>query len=363
MTLWFVLALMTAAAVLAVLWPLLRARQSRSGSDLAVYRDQLEEIARDRASGLIGEGEAEAAQVEVSRRLIAAADAEAARPEAAPAPALKWRRVAVAVAALVLMPIGASALYLKLGSPSLPGQPLAGRVEALNQSIENVLARIEEHLKAEPNDGRGWEVVAPVYMRLGRYADAVKARRNALTFNGETGERQAALGEALVGAAMGMVTPEAKAAFDRALALDTANVRARYFLSIFAEQEGRVADAASILRTILAGAPADAPWAEFIRSELTRLEGGPGESEPSGVASLSPEQRVAVSRMVEGLAERLQRDGSDVEGWLRLMQSYKVLGDREKARAAASDARRALASDPDKLRRIEELAKGLGLEG
>ncbi len=76
MTLWLVFALMTAAAIFAVLWPLGRAgRERRAGSDLAVYRDQLDEIARDRAAGLIGEAEAEAARVEVSRRLIAAADA------------------------------------------------------------------------------------------------------------------------------------------------------------------------------------------------------------------------------------------------------------------------------------------------
>jgi cytochrome c-type biogenesis protein CcmH len=363
MTLWFVLALMTAAAALAVLWPLVRTRQTRSGSDLAVYRDQLEEIARDRAAGLIGESEAEAAQVEVSRRLIAAADVEAAMPRAAPAPALKWRRRAVAVVALVLLPVGASALYLKLGSPSLPGQPLTTRVAELSQSVEDVIARIEEHLRVEPNDGRGWEIIAPVYMRLERYNDAVKARRNALSLNGETAERQALLGEALVGAANGRVTPEAKAAFERGAALDPTNVRARYFLAVLAEQEGRLADAATILRAILAGAPADERLAEFIRSELARLEGGPGDIETPGIANLSPEQRANVDRMVAGLAERLQQDGSDVEGWLRLMQSYKVLGERDKARAAASDARRALASDPDKLRRFEEGAKALGLEG
>ena len=67
--------------------------------------------------------------------------------------------------------------------------------------------------------------------------------------------------------------------------------------------------------------------------------------------------------MVERLAERLKQDGSDVEGWLRLVRAYMVLGDKDKARAAAGDARRALASDPDKLRRVDELIKGLGLEG
>ena len=66
---------MTAAAIFAVLWPLGRRKPLRRGSDIAVYRDQLDEIVRDRSAGLIGEAEAEAARVEVSRRLIAAADA------------------------------------------------------------------------------------------------------------------------------------------------------------------------------------------------------------------------------------------------------------------------------------------------
>jgi cytochrome c-type biogenesis protein CcmH len=63
------------------------------------------------------------------------------------------------------------------------------------------------------------------------------------------------------------------------------------------------------------------------------------------------------------LAERLRRDGADLDGWLRLVRSYMVLGEREKAQAAAGDARRAFAGEPDKLRQIDELAKGLGLEG
>src|ERR1700720_3115316 len=78
MTLWILFALMTAMAIFAVLWPLARSKgRLRSGSDLAVYRDQLKEIQRDRAAGRIGDAEAEAAKVEVSRRLIGAADAQA----------------------------------------------------------------------------------------------------------------------------------------------------------------------------------------------------------------------------------------------------------------------------------------------
>src|SRR5882672_8188859 len=121
MALWFVVALMTLAAILAVVWPLARANRSlRSGSDVAVYKDQLEEIQRDRSAGMIGESEAEAAQVEVSRRLLAAADAEAAAPHDTPLAAMTRRRRMVAIAALVMLPVGAGALYLELGSPMLP---------------------------------------------------------------------------------------------------------------------------------------------------------------------------------------------------------------------------------------------------
>src|ERR1051326_2766818 len=113
MMLWLVMALMTAAAIFAVLLPLARRTPPRSGSDIAVYRDQLDEIDRDRAAGLIGEREAEAARVEVSRRLIAAADA-------APADAVvaggTLRRRFVGIAALIAVPLVAGGLYLALGS-------------------------------------------------------------------------------------------------------------------------------------------------------------------------------------------------------------------------------------------------------
>src|ERR1043165_9462393 len=144
MTLWLLFAMMTATAIFAVLWPLSRARRERrAGADVAVYRDQLDEIRRDRASGLIGETEAEAARVEVSRRLIAAADA-AEQPEAQPAAGANFRRRAAAVAILVALPAIGAALYLTLGSPDLPGQPLSARATAppLDQALETLVARV-----------------------------------------------------------------------------------------------------------------------------------------------------------------------------------------------------------------------------
>src|SRR5882757_2827364 len=139
MVLWPIFALMTAGAVLAVWLPLAR-RQGpvRSGSDIAVYRDQLDEIDRDVAASLIGNLEAEAARVEVSRRLIAAAEtANVANAVAAPASAELYRRATLA-AAVVLLPLGAGITYLSLGSPNLvpvsmnvatDGQPPSGEIE------------------------------------------------------------------------------------------------------------------------------------------------------------------------------------------------------------------------------------------
>jgi len=374
MTLWLIFALMTAAAIFAVLWPLSRRDPGSAGSDVAVYRDQLDEIDRDRAAGRIGEGEAAAARVEVSRRLIAAADAETAATAAPPV----WRRRAVAIVALLLLPFGAGAIYLALGSPDMPDRPLAARtvLPPDQAQIMELVARVETHLEANPEDGRGWEVLAPVYMRMNRYADAVKARRNALRLLGSTSDREAGLGEALVGVANGIVTAEAKAAFERALLLDPKDVGARYFLGLAAEQDGRPVEAAAMWTALLADAPPDAPWAEPVRQSLARVDPkgaaaaapsasrGPSADDIAAAGELSPEQRTTMVRgMVDRLAERLKQDGSDVEGWLRLVRAYMVMGEPDKARAAAGDARRALAAEPDKLKRVEDLVKGLGLEG
>jgi cytochrome c-type biogenesis protein CcmH len=375
MTLWLAFALMTAAAVFAVLWPLSRRdRGQRGGSDLAVYRDQLDEVARDRAAGLIGEAEAEAARIEVSRRLIAAADAaKAEAPTRSGSPL--WRRRMTAIAALLLVPIGATALYLLLGSPGVPGEPLAARMQAAHQNtpIAKLIAQVESHLERHPDDARGYEVLAPVYLRLGRFADAVTARRKVIALAGETAERQADLGEALAANANGIVTADAKAAFDRALALDPNDVKAKFFIGVAAQQDGKTDEAAAIWRGMLDKAPPQAAWTGTVRQALASIgkaplasstsAPGPSASDIAAAAQMSEKDRGEMIRgMVAQLAGRLQQNGDDIDGWQRLLRAYMVLGERDKAKAAAADARKALAADPDKLRRIDEMVKNLGLE-
>ncbi|MBS0536860.1 MAG: c-type cytochrome biogenesis protein CcmI [Proteobacteria bacterium] len=385
MSLWLAFALMTAAAIFAVLWPLGRRKAATGGSDLAVYRDQLDEIGRDRAEGRIGEAEAEAAKIEVSRRLIAAADAAeagqaSAAPSIAPSP---WRRRIAAMVGLILLPVGASALYMALGSPQLPGQPLAERMASVRQdrSIQNLVAQVEAHLERNPNDARGYEVIAPVYLRMGRFADAVNARRKLIALSGENSERQSDLGEALAAQGNGVITVDAKAAFERALELDPKNTKALFFIGIAAEQDGDRHKAAAIFTAMLKDAPADAPWVPVVREALTRVGGtppataaapsapateqpGPNAADVAAAGQMSEKDRGDMIRgMVARLAERLKENGDDVAGWQRLLRAYMVLGERDKAKSAAGDARKALASDPDKLRQIDDMIKSMGLEG
>jgi cytochrome c-type biogenesis protein CcmH len=373
MILWIIFALMTAAAIFAVLWPLGRKPRAPSGgSDLLVYKDQLQEIDRDRAAGLIGEAEAEAARLEVSRRLLAAADAQSPPIAAAAAPRnLRWRRAA-AVAALVILPFGPPSLYVALGSPNIAAAPAFARVDTArgSESIANLVSQVEAHLARNPNDGSGWQVIAPVYMRLGRFDDAVQARKKSLALNGEDATREADLGEALAAAANGVVTADAKAAFERAVARDPHEAKARYFLGLAAEQDGNGDEAASIWRSLLADAPAGAPWLKFVREALARATGAPAAAgAPSAddvatAADMNDESRRDMIRgMVARLADRLHDNGADVAGWLRLVRAYVVLGDRDKAKSAAAEAKRALADHPDAIRQVDDLIKGLGIEG
>ena len=371
MTLWFVFALMTVAAIFAVLLPLGRSgRAQNQGSEVAVYKDQLAEIERDLAAGLIAAPEAEAARVEVSRRLLAAAGSE---PATAPKSSVKWRRAA-AVLALAGLPLVAVGVYAPLGSPRLQDFPLAqrerGSGSGMAQSLENLVVQVEQHLEKNPTDGRGWNVIAPVLERLGRFDDAVRAYRNSLTYNGESAERRSDLGEAISAAAGGVVTAEAKSEFERARALSADDPKANYFLGLAAEQDGRKDDAANIWRALLAKAPADAPWRPLVQTSLARVGGGgvtmPALSDETLAASKDMKEgdrNAMVRGMVERLATRLKQNGDDVEGWLRLVRAYLVMGQRDKATAAQTDARAAVGGNAERLKQLNEGLKNLGLDG
>ncbi len=366
---WIAFALMTAATVLALVWPLAsrRAASAGPGADVRFYAELLREVDGDIERGAVDATEAQATRAEIGRRLLASA-----RPGSAVEGGLagfRGRRLAATGAALVLVPMLSLALYLHVGHPGQPDEPLAARADAPSDDVAAAVAKIEAHLATHPEDGRGFEVIAPVYLRMGRADDAVRAYRAAIAALGDTAEREASLGQAMAMAADGVVTAETRAVFDKALALDPKLPQARFFVALAAEQDGDKARAIGLWQALLADSPPDAPWRASVEQHVATASGQAQPGAPSGpaaaaIAALPSDQRLqAIRGMVEGLASRLAQNGRDVEGWLRLIKAYSVLGDSEKARTALSDARRGLADDPSDLARIEAAARELGLEG
>jgi len=366
MTLWILMAGLAAVAALAVLVPLYRGRRTtlaESTAELSIYRDQLGELDRDLARGLIGPAEAQAARTEIARRLLKA-DAEGT--PATPPAATTSRRI-VALVAIVVIPLAALSLYLVVGSPELPDRPLAARLSGPveNEDMTALIARVENHLTAEPNDGRGWDLIAPVYLRIGRYEDAERAYANAIRLLGSTAAREADLGEAMVRANQGIVTNDARDAFERAVKLDPSGPKARFFLALALGQEGRNDEAIKAWQGLLQGAPDDAPWVSVARQMLARLQGsppGPAPADVDAASKLPQDQRVAmINGMVTQLAARLATSPDDPPGWAQLIRSYMVLGRKDDAVAALAKARTALAGKSDGLAIVEAEARSAGL--
>ncbi|MGH6922213.1 MAG: c-type cytochrome biogenesis protein CcmI [Propylenella sp.] len=369
MLLWILIALLTAAAILAVALPLVRTPRAAEPAAHArrVYRDQLDELERDRADGRLGATEAEAARAEIARRLIAL---EGEAPADAASGGSRITRRAVATLAVVGVPVLSLSLYLMLGAPLLPGAPLAARLEAPASSddITTLIAKVEQHLAQDPESGQGWEVIAPVYLRIGRAEDAVNAYRNAIRLLGSTAERETRLGEAIWTAEGGIVTADARAAFEAANTADPNAPGPRFFLALAAKQEGNKDDARQRLTALLADTPADAPWRETVEAALAGLEGkaapppGPNAEDVVAAETVSPdEQKEMIEGMVSGLAARLEANPDDADGWLRLIRSYVVLG---RIDAAAEAARAALAgvSDAAARERVAALIENLGVK-
>lgn len=369
MLLWIIIALLTAAAILAVLVPLSQAPAADDADARAarVYHDQLEELERDKADGRISAGEAEAARAEIARRLLAADSKARSRSERRDGHGGVGPRRLTAVLALLGIPILALSSYLGLGSPTLPGAPLAARLSApiAPDDIETMIAKVEEHLVRQPEDGRGWDVIAPIFLRIGRLEEAEQAYRSAIRLLGPSAARQTGLGEAMVASEGGIVTAEAREAFEAAQALDSVAPAPRFYLALAAEQEGKTQAAATAWRALLADTSSESPWRGPIEQALARVATdagptGPSEEEIAAGAEMNATDREAmVEDMVTRLATRLRDQPQDVEGWLRLIRSYVVLGRTE---AAAEAARSALdgvaASDRPK---VEALIADLGV--
>ena len=274
MLFWVIAAILTLGASLAVLLPLAGGAKGTSASsdhDLEVYRDQLSELDRDVARGLIQPAEAEEARAEIARRILRLDNAGPADTAAGRRPSMATRLVATA--AVLAVPLVSWGLYSQLGSPDLPSQPLSERLakNPADSSVDELVARAEAHLAANPSDGRGWDVLAPVYLRMQRFSDAAAAYRNAIRLDGDSAARQAGLGEAIANAAGGIVSADAQTAFEAALKLDPANPKASFYLAMGLAQEGRNDEAAAAWRKMLGTLPQDSPWRGAVEQALAAI--------------------------------------------------------------------------------------------
>ncbi len=369
MLLWIGFAVLTAGVVAALLRPLLREDADAHGArdaDVAVYRDQLAEIEADRERGLLAKGEAENARAEVARRLI---EIEDQRTRAARAPAQRDRLSLgpiVRNATAVLVPLLAIGLYLNLGAPNLPGKPF---VDPGKKPIElatqgELISMVEARLRDHPEDGRGWDVVAPAYMNEARFAESADAYARAIKLLGETPVRLKGLAEATILVNNGLVTEAARKAFARILEISPGNGEAEFGLALAKEQDGKLAAAADDYKRILDAAPANARWKPALEVRLARLMRGGGTPAPESAdaTGMNKEQRDQfILGMVERLAARLKAKGDDLPGWQQLVRSYKVLGREADATAALSEARRQFQGNDKALGDLDAFAKSIGM--
>jgi len=366
---WIVFATMTGAAVLAFLWPLAAKRNAASRLEIEtnLYQAELADIERDVRRGLMTEPDAKTARTEAARRLLAATAVE---PAQAGSGGVKFASLAV----ILIVPILTVGLYLRLGAPDYGDMPLQARIQAqpANMDMAAALARIEGHLAQEPDDARGWEIMAQVYTRLERPGDAAKAYRNLIRLQGASPDLLMALGQSLVFADQGRVNEEAVAAFQKVLFAEPDRLEPRFYLALAAEQQGDKATALEGYAKLLADAPADAPFTSMVQERITKLGGqapapaasGPGSSQGAAIAAMPPAERETMIRgMVEGLAARLAANGGSLDEWSRLVRAYTVLREPEKARLALGEARKALGANAPAMAALEALANELGLGG
>ncbi|OCP36795.1 c-type cytochrome biogenesis protein CcmI [Ensifer sp. LC163] len=376
MLFWILVATLTAAVAAVLILPLLRAAAPASSPhshDIEVYRDQLDELTRDQESGLISGDDAELARAEVARRLLAAGEID--RTAEPVATTRRGFNILAQAFVLLCLPAIGLCLYLFTGSPGVPAQPLAARLADPGADINILIARAENHLAQNPNDGAGWEVLAPIYMRNGRVEEAVTAYDSAVRLLGPTPARLGGYAEALITLSGGLVTTEAQSALRRSLAIDPNDPRSEFYLALGLKQEGKKDEALAAFNRLIAGSPADAPWVPLVKQHVAELSGGaagnaagaaPGNPSADDIAAaqdMSAGDREEMIRgMVESLARRLKEDPANAEGWARLIRSHVVLDQRDQAAAALKESQKTFPADGEQGKQLLALARELGIE-
>ena len=378
----FLLALLAFGALLPIVAPLLRGGRpvaSRGSFDQAVYRDQLRELDRDIARGVITGQEADAARLEIQRRLLAS-------DKLPVSPSRLSRSPLLALLVFLVVAAGSVATYLRLGAPEVPDVPFAGRpasasVDDPAKALDTATAALAAALKKNPSDGAAWVQYGHNLALLNQYDKAEDAYRHAIALGQNDPDVLADHAEVLVLQAGGTVTPAAEAAFKQVLAADPANGLAHYYEAVAAMQAGEPQKAIDGFQALLAEQPSDSPLrpqlalkiAEAARSagipvpELAKGTGpaaapepGPDANAVANAANMSEADRAAmIQGMVAQLAAKQAADPGNLDGWLRLGQAYAVLHQPDKAADAFDHAAKLRPDDTTiPLREVRALLTG-----
>lgn len=354
MTIWLLALVLTAIACATLYYAgagrTVNAGTSTLDATTEHYRAQLGAIESDIAAGRLGDAEATAAKGELARELIRLKGETDDRIGSGSKMAV-WAIVGV-VAVLSL------GTYWFLGRPDLPAEPLAERAAetGANIDLDTAIKTIEARLAKDPSDLRGWRVIAPAYMQLGRYADAVRALRQVNALAPPTADSLSDLGEALMMQNNGSVEGEPLDLFHKAAALDPKHVRSRFYIAGEETRTGDYKTAIADWNALLAMAKGDEPWVTTAKNGLSfaqqQLAAPQTASSPAGSTTTPPVDANApqIQAMVDGLEARLKSQGGSVEEWTRLVRSRMVQGRMDEAQADYDLARKAY---PDAKARTE----------
>lgn len=350
MTIWIIV---LSISVVALLWVSVSWNpETHTDQALAIYRDQLAEVDRDVSRGVLASDDAEAAKLEINRRILR-------EDQRNPEQTAKGRSGLLMVAALSI-PVAAFAMYDRIGSPDIPSSVFEERAEerAEQASIEALAARVRSKLDANPEQAtpQEWLLLGQTYFKMQRFQDATYALEKIVDLQQVPADVIMFYVEALVASSDNIIGPKASSYIDKALTLEPMIPSAWLYRAIALEQAGDPGQARGVLMERLSLTSSDAPWVGAFLNQINRLseitgdppitlentlapQRGPDANDVAAAAEMTPEERQDfIQSMVARLGARLADNPDDFDGWLRLARAQSVLGETDAARGALRNA-------------------------
>lgn len=376
MTFWFFIVIFVAVVTMVVLWAVSRPvekGQDRTivdslSSNMEIYKNQLAEVEADVKRGLIDNASAEEARLELSRNILAAEKQTAkAKFSSRRDKTLK----VIIIIAVLCVPIVTLGLYSLTGKPELKSHPFS-ELMMKNPALltpDEKLTRTEALFARNPDDGKIADELATGYLIQGRFQDAANTYVSALRLNGESAPRLVGYGMSLVGYNGGTINDDARKSFEKAAQLAPNDFYPQLFIAESLRQSAQIDEAIKSLTEFLARTSKDTPGRERVENMIKELQNFKTENkilpkddlknDGKTATSTDKEELNQISLMVEQLANHLQQNPDDLEGWKRLVHSWLVLKETNKAVAALKEGQ--LKLSPDKADELNAYAKAQGL--